>query len=144
MNKQKIERITCICGQVIAGCVEGCQGELWDEEKRDYLEQGYTADIIPIEEFAFGKCRCSLNKETLLRRGFVETPHMVLGSLLNLDVGRNRHISIGLLGTPNEMVYLNQKGNRTGITDLICIHNFDYDGLLTKQKLDAILSIFNK
>ena len=83
-----------------------------------------------------------MRKEYLLQRGFAETPHLVLKSVLVLDIGRDRHISIGSLGTPNEMVFINQKHNEGDITDMVCICNFDYDGFLTEQKLDAIISIF--
>jgi len=82
-----------------------------------------------------------MKKQTLLENGFKSTPHLVLGEVFVLDVGRNRHISIGSLATPNEVVFLNQK-NHNGISDMVCIHNYDYDGFLTEQKLDNIISIF--
>ena len=83
-----------------------------------------------------------MKKETLLQKGFIGTPHIVLGEVFILNVSRNRHISIGSPGMPNEVVFLNQKDHNKGITDLVCIHNFDYDGFLTEEKLDAIISIF--
>ena len=84
-----------------------------------------------------------MNKETLLEKHFIETPRLVLGSVFVLDVGRDRHITIGSLATPNEVVFLNQKDKNSGITDFVCIHNFDYDGWLTEDKLNAIISIFD-
>lgn len=83
-----------------------------------------------------------MTRETLIQKGFIATPHLVLKEVFVLDVGRDRHISIGSLSTPNEVAFLNQKNRNSGITDLVCIHNFDYDGYLTEQKLDAIISIF--
>ena len=83
-----------------------------------------------------------MKKETLLQKGFTETPHLVLGAVFVLDVGRNRYISIASLATPNEVAFLNQKDHNSGITDLVCIHNFDHDGYLTEAKLDTIISIF--
>lgn len=83
-----------------------------------------------------------MNIDTLIQKGFISTPHLVLKEVFILDVGRGRHISIGSLATPNEVVFLNQKNHNSGITDLVCIHNFDYDGFLTEAKLDAIISIF--
>lgn len=63
MSKQiKIERVTCICGQVIAGCVHGQQDARWDKDKRGYMKQGCTVDIIPVEDFKFGKCECEAQK----------------------------------------------------------------------------------
>lgn len=63
MSKQiKIERITCNCGQVIAGCVHGEQDARWDKDKRRYMAQGCKVDIIPVEDFKFGKCQCEDQK----------------------------------------------------------------------------------
>lgn len=59
-NQIKVERITCTCGQVIAGCVQGSQDERWDKDKREYMEQGFKVDIIPVEDFKFGKCQCDV------------------------------------------------------------------------------------
>lgn len=83
-----------------------------------------------------------MNRDTLIQKGFKSTPHLVLKEVFVLDVGRNRCISISCLATPNEVAFLNQKNHNSGITDLVCIHNFDYDGYLTEQKLDTIISIF--
>jgi hypothetical protein len=63
MSKQiKIERITCNCGQVIAGCVHGQQDAGWDKDKRGYMIQGCEVDIIALEDFKFGKCQCEGQK----------------------------------------------------------------------------------
>jgi hypothetical protein len=83
-----------------------------------------------------------MKKETLLQKGFRERPHLILGSIFDLNVGRNRYITIGALGTPNEVIYITQKHDDGDITEMICIRNFDYDGLLTPKKLAAIISIF--
>ena len=83
-----------------------------------------------------------MNNETLLQKGFIKTPHPVIKEIFVLDVGRNRYISIGALGSPNEIAFLNQKDHNSGITDMVCVHNFDYDGFLSKEKLDNIISVF--
>lgn len=63
MEKEiKIERITCACGQVIAGCVHGQQDSGWDKDKRNYMKEGCEVDIIPVADFAFGKCECPTRK----------------------------------------------------------------------------------
>jgi hypothetical protein len=77
----------------------------------------------------------------LNERGFASKSHLVVGRMFSLNVGRQREISVGAIGTPNEMVFLNQKEDG-GIIDLVCIHNYDYDGFLTVKKLDTIISIF--
>jgi len=59
MKKEiKIERITCNCGEVIAGCVHGQQDARWDKDKRGYMAAGYVVDIVAVESFKFGKCVC--------------------------------------------------------------------------------------
>jgi hypothetical protein len=83
-----------------------------------------------------------MKEKTVLQKGFTRTPHLILGTIFILDVGRNRYISIGALGTPNEMVFINQKHPEGDITDMVCLHNFDYDGLLTARKLSTIISVF--
>lgn len=83
-----------------------------------------------------------MKKEALILKGFAEMPHLVLGSFFTLDVGRDRFISVGSIGTPSEVVFLNQRNKHNGISDLICVHNWDYDGPLNPEKLDLIISVF--
>lgn len=59
MKKQiKIERVTCACGQVIAGCVHGQQDSDWESRKGVLYATGYDFDIVPVEDFKFGECTC--------------------------------------------------------------------------------------
>jgi hypothetical protein len=84
----------------------------------------------------------SLNEHALIERGFKSKPNLVLGKIFWLSVGRDREISVSCIGTPNEMMVLNEKeGFRL---TCIVIHNYDYDGFLTEQKLDALISVFNQ
>lgn len=84
-----------------------------------------------------------ITKEYLLGKGFKDVPHLILPSNWVLDIGRLRSISIGSLGTPNEMVFLSQKDHPKDICpDLVCVHNYDYDGFLTIEKLESLLSVF--
>lgn len=81
-----------------------------------------------------------LIKDDLLNIEFKELPHYtVMGSVI-YDLGRKRHLSVGCVGTPNEMVFICQVDNKIKekITDLICIHNYDYDGYLTIEKLNLL------
>ena len=82
-----------------------------------------------------------MDNSILLQKGFVETPHLIV-KIFTLDIGRNRYISVGALATPNEVIFLGQKDDNNYITDLVCIHNFDYDGYLTETKLNNIISAF--
>lgn len=58
MSNLQIEQITCICGEVIAGCVQGEQDARWNVEKQQYLLSGCKIDIVPVDNFKFGKCIC--------------------------------------------------------------------------------------
>ena len=56
------------------------------------------------------------------------------------EIGRDRIISIGNIGTPNEMIWLcevdrydKQKNN-----DLVCLHNYDYDGKMMLHKFQNL------
>lgn len=82
------------------------------------------------------------DKDYLKSLGFKELPHFTVTDSLILDLGRYRHLSIGCLGTPNEMMFICQKEseNSKKITDLICLHNWDYDGYLTNSKINLIVS----
>lgn len=54
----KIEQITCPCGQVVAGCVNGQQDVRWNQFKEFYIKNGCTIKIVLVEDFVFGDCIC--------------------------------------------------------------------------------------
>ena len=71
--------------------------------------------------------------------GFKAIPHYTIARLMEYDLGRNRYLSLGSVGTPNEMLFITER-NGTNVTDIICLHNYDYDGYLTQDKLHRIIS----
>jgi len=71
-----------------------------------------------------------LNEDWLVRLGGEKLPyHNILNSIF-FKVGRNRIVSVGNVGTPNEMIWLCQVNatNDKIIDDIICLRNYDYDG----------------
>lgn len=84
-----------------------------------------------------------MNNGDLIQLGFKALPHFTIGNNVVFDLGRGRHLSAGNVGTPNEMLFICQSEG-VEITDLICIHNYDYDGYLTIEKVENIIKIFNK
>ena len=84
-----------------------------------------------------------VTKEDLTQLGFKQNEHYTVVNILNLDIGRNRLLSIGSVGTPNEMMFIAEIGTEDTFSDIICLHNYDYDGFLTKEKLMLILNFFN-
>jgi len=87
-----------------------------------------------------------LTKERVLELGFKELPHKNLLNSLVLDIGRRRQLSISSLGSPNEMlsIYEINMSDDKQIDDLIILHNFDYNGYLTEEKLSLLLTFFAK
>lgn len=81
-----------------------------------------------------------LTKEWLLEFGFEQIPHFTVTNTLIINIGRRLILSVGSVGTPNEMVtlceidYLNSKK----ITDVIVLRNYDYDGYTTREQLGKI------
>ncbi len=71
-----------------------------------------------------------LNEDWLVRLGLKKIPHFTVTNSYTLDIGRNRIVSVGNVGTPNEMIWLCQINDKdkNKIDDLICLRNYDYDG----------------
>ena len=82
-----------------------------------------------------------MTKDDYLRLGFVSIPHYTITGSLIYDLGRNRKLSAGCVGTPNEMIFLCQQDefNPKKTTDLICVHNWDYDKEMTEEKLIMLI-----
>ena len=83
-----------------------------------------------------------MSNEEFLSIGFVEYTHKVLNGNMRYELGRGREITIQNLGNPNEFVWLVQidSENETQITDLICLHNYDFDGYLTLEKIKMLIT----
>jgi hypothetical protein len=86
----------------------------------------------------------TLNEDNLLALGFQKLPHFTITNSMIKDIGRRRIISVGCAGTPNEMIWLCDVNatDPTKIDDLVCIRNYDYEGLATVTDLKNILAIF--
>lgn len=82
-----------------------------------------------------------MTEEELLYMGFVK------GELsLKYHLPRKRFISILSAGTPNEVVFLCSRyaDSDDVVDDLVCVHNFDYDGALSRDKIDYLIDYFEK
>lgn len=68
-------------------------------------------------------------------------PHFTVANNMILDIGRNRHLSYGSVGRPNEMIFICEaaENDSNSITDLVCIHNYDHDGYMTMERLKMII-----
>ena len=85
--------------------------------------------------------KAPISREELISIGFYELAHFTVMNNLLYDLGRKRHLSIGCLGTPNEMVFICQKDNSKTkkIDDLVCLRNWDYDGFTTIEAMKSII-----
>ena len=84
-----------------------------------------------------------MTREEVKELGFEEIPHYtVMGSML-YDLGRGRYLSFGCIGSPNEMIFLCQHDyeDHRIVTDLVSVHNYDYDGYIDKHKLLALMEL---
>ena len=84
--------------------------------------------------------KATMSREELINIGFYELPHLTIMNSLIYDLGRNRQLSIGCLGNPNEMVFICQidMSDKRKITDVVVLRNFDYDGFIT---IDGVKNI---
>jgi len=83
-----------------------------------------------------------MENSDLLKIGFKEIPHFTIGNSVIFDLGRRRYFSAGNVGNPNEMVFLCETDSKDDkkVTDLICVHNYDYDGYLTMEKINMLIN----
>lgn len=82
-----------------------------------------------------------MKNEDLIELGFKEVPHYTVGNSVTYHLGRNKYLSGSCIGTPNEMlfIYETNSDDDKDITDIISLHNYDYDGYLTKQRLKLLM-----
>ena len=87
-----------------------------------------------------------MTNQELIAIGFKEVSTFTVMNSVYFDLGRGRQLLIGDLSTPNEMMYLCEVDDKDPrkITDLVCIHNYDYDGYLTLEKVKDLINILTK
>lgn len=84
-----------------------------------------------------------MTNEDLIEIGFIKIPHFTIANSVIYPLGRHRTLSAGCVGTPNEMLWICTADDQdeSKITDLICIHNWDYDGALTIEKVKGLINL---
>lgn len=82
-----------------------------------------------------------VTRDEVLDIGFKEVGHFTIMGALIFDLGRRKHLSLGSLGTPNEMLYICETDSKDPrvITDLICLHNYDYHGYITMDRIQDLI-----
>jgi len=84
-------------------------------------------------------------RDKLIALGFEELPHRTITNSLYYNLGRNRSLSFGDIGRPNEMLFLCQHDDKDYriITDLVCLRNFDYEGYTSYEDIVKLISLIN-
>jgi hypothetical protein len=84
-----------------------------------------------------------MTREEVINMGFEPIPHFTITDSLIYDLGRNRYLSIGDVGMPNEMVFIYEVNdeNKNRIDEIIGLHNYDYDGYLTTERLQHFMAL---
>jgi len=82
--------------------------------------------------------------QDLIEIGFEKLPQLnIRPGTYTYELGRYRYISIGGVGTPNEMMWIyeiNPKNDKEIMEPIVCLHNYDYDGHLTKIKIETLIN----
>mgnify|MGYP003498282365 CR=1 FL=1 len=88
----------------------------------------------------------NVTEEIALSLGFTKIPHFTVMNSMIMDIGRNRHLSLGDINTCNTMLFIcnTDYKKKKKITDVVCLHNYDYDKHLTVERLENIIKIFKQ
>jgi hypothetical protein len=92
-----------------------------------------------------------ITKEKLLYLGFTDIPHKTIGNTMVKDLGRGRSLSLSNLGNPNEFLVISSRDNwmedpsplNQLQSDVITLHNYDYDGYITFNKLESLCKLLS-
>jgi len=87
-----------------------------------------------------------IKREELLELGFYELPHFTIDNNMLYDLRNFRRLTIASIGTPNEILFIEEYDSEVyqKINELIVLHNYDYDGYLTLDKLNLLLDFFKR
>lgn len=119
------------------------------EQRRDLPEYAITIERVVRDKFDvnvdYGQLirfvkPVPLTEKLLLECGFKNIPHFTVTNSKILDIGRGRFLSIRDIENCNQMMFIHSIYNNK-ITDLVCVHNYDYDGWLHLHQLQNIYFI---
>lgn len=100
---------------------------------------GHKFEGHPLTEYVEYLQPIPLTEEILLKCGFEKIPHFNIGNASIKHIGRDRHISISSVGTPNEIIALvDQSGEDIANSDVIIVKNYDYDGYTNLHQLQNL------
>ena len=84
-----------------------------------------------------------MTKEEAIKMGFKDLPHFTIQNIVIYDLGRNRQLSLGDANTPNEILFISELDavNPKHVTDSVCLHNYDFEGVLSQDKVKSLISL---
>lgn len=83
-----------------------------------------------------------LTREQLEAIGFKERNKSPFFSSMIFAIGRHRYLNVASVGTPNEMMLIQCNSDAEDkIEDQVVIHNYDYDGWLTIEKVQSLVQL---
>jgi len=79
----------------------------------------------------------------LIANGWIRRPApAIIGDSWLLDIGRRRKLILSNIENPNQMLMIGVHDENGVPTDLVTIHNWDYDKWLSLERLELIVSVF--
>lgn len=82
-----------------------------------------------------------ITERELVRMGFLQVaPHNTTRVWVR-ELGRDRYLLLGDVGSPNEMLFICEGALDQTPSDAVCLHNFDFEGPLTTQKIEEFLAL---
>jgi len=88
-----------------------------------------------------------MNSADLIKIGFKRLSHWTVNNAHVYNIGRGRELSVGDVGTPNEVVAIVGRPRTQGdisLADVVILHNYDYDGYMTVERLRRLLDWFSR
>lgn len=84
-----------------------------------------------------------MTNKDLLEIGFKEISHFTIGNSVTYDLGRQRILSGSGVGTFNEFLFIGEvdDNDKRKINECVCLHNYDYDGFLTIEKVKMLINL---
>ena len=79
-----------------------------------------------------------LTPEILEKCGFEQLPHFTVQNNWFKKIGRDRVVSVACVGTPNEMVFINEEVPPE-VKNIIVARNYDYDGKTYLHQLQNLI-----
>lgn len=85
-----------------------------------------------------------MTNKDLIALGFNPMKHITIGNMVIYSLGRDRHLSASSVGTPNEVMFICESNEESGkVSDAVCIHNYDYDGYLTEDRVNKFIELLD-